>query len=931
MLPVHNTGSPRPPQSFAPLDQSSIQSDEKTFTSLARDIQAKPKANPVYTLPPEPLRTELLNSFLERGKWIEEGDEEYTLLQMLLLKIVQPALSSRKPDEETVLSCYHLMDIAMGFRAADSKTEECLRTLGLSENRQKSFPQLIRYQPYFDKTIGEIISGKKQPIAAEREFHLLATVHNQLFSLFSLRSQYFLKDLRTFIDKVKGYFDATKKRGKQKGSVQLKTMAEGEELFLQLEQKVVPLERLMPIRQRISKQTFLLLEKLSQNTQAGSSTTIAHCLQQLQTQRVLFERQIEELHSLLFKTYVELGRMSDACKPDSQESDVIKLLRVAKEKAINAAAVGAQKQLPTELITLLSNMEITARDDKKKTRANLQNALQKRGAHVTNGFLAQHFSLASDIVGELHEKCSRYKQDVLPYFDRALINLRYAHNQVSGIEESYQKTWTFPLDGWDDEPKPPKKITPPHKTQTPPKKTAKVSTTSSPPQPKVPIIKPQPASPMEVLRETSHLFEIEQKKALEQISIAHLENDAQQLTKLAQKEVLHHLFMSQCGYQLFFQALKKGNLEALSSIVPTLVLDWHVQIEQMLSCHYIANTGEKNQTHHLEVLSKLSGKEISERDQDHLKNLDYGLIWSRYPINSAVHYGESKKEMPNPLEWTLFTNRLAQSIVEGSEETISDLTVQKLEDLVSFVSDTHLNTLRFIAQDGSSSTSLDQIEKSSSSLKTEIDADIASLKGQKYTSLKTRPSQKTSPLREIATLETNHPELKEMTFGNPFIPLQEATILLQRQEHAQEMLNRHPDPYFLAWHYRNSLNYQRVFEQLYISQGISREVGNIMTHRFEVFHKILNVPNPKDAHFDCLGGLHYPHVYRGNPHLANLLNLTKQCKNCGTEGFSYATGSHSADFGGFSKEVDETLQNGHNLAKKHFRLAINDLKKVAST
>lgn len=93
-------------------------------------------------------------------------------------------------------------------------------------------------------------------------------------------------------------------------------------------------------------------------------------------------------------------------------------------------------------------------------------------------------------------------------------------------------------------------------------------------------------------------------------------------------EAFQHITMSVNTHDLLLNALKKGNINALIAIFPSLALDYHCAIEQLLSFY------AKQKVHSLEELYNFDIK--FEVDKNFRKNYDIGLLHSRYPYTYLI-------------------------------------------------------------------------------------------------------------------------------------------------------------------------------------------------------------------------------------------------------------------------------------------------------
>ncbi len=301
----------------------------------------------------------------------------------------------------------------------------------------------------------------------------------------------------------------------------------------------------------------------------------------------------------------------------------------------------------------------------------------------------------------------------------------------------------------------------------------------------------------------------------------------------AYRDVLDHSFMASCGMEVLMDAYQKGNHRALSAIVPMLIQDFHTQLEQLLTCDYLAVRNEMPLEHRLSTLnSKL------ERKNDALTyQLDNGLIWSRYPLSSVAHYEQRGKKIPQGLEWILFALELSQ------KDDVDQADADKVKKCVQYLMKTHLQVLDTVNQ---------RIPENNVVL-SEMKVDIG----------------------EFVSVPSDSQELAKVDFGvtkeSPELSLKEAKAHQLRISAAMSLRKQQTANHLVPWHMRNILNFEKVFENLYRNRCITEGLGLVQTHDFATFNELLSLRHPNDEgsvktldagilQFNLQKGAHYPHL-----------------------------------------------------------------------
>ncbi len=387
-------------------------------------------------------------------------------------------------------------------------------------------------------------------------------------------------------------------------------------------------------------------------------------------------------------------------------------------------------------------------------------------------------------------------------------------------------------------------------------------------------------------------------------------------------EVKSHIFLGNMGLEIFLRTLSQKKFNYLETIVPMLLLDWHVQLEQTLSLLYMVEKGELASDHSLVALvEKLGLKDrLPATTVEHLKELKRGLIWARYPI----HVRDQYREPPRPLKWILFT----QELCKEPNSTVDDQTIKSLKKLLNYVVERHLKTQAALQQLMGIEASIEE----PSLLKEEkerLEASLTPLKGQSIARLSSNKKKPKIFFVDRFTTYLNESKLEKMLYGNPLVFIREALALVSQLSQVPPLMKENSSPHLLPWHYRNVLHFQRLLEQLYIADGILTDTAPLITHRFEIFHQLLDVKNPKDKIFDNGRGMHYPHApeIMNNPAIRQLRTLIKKCREIDSEGFkSISASTIDLDYKEQEALILSLFNTGKELAAEHLAKTLANLK-----
>ena len=279
------------------------------------------------------------------------------------------------------------------------------------------------------------------------------------------------------------------------------------------------------------------------------------------------------------------------------------------------------------------------------------------------------------------------------------------------------------------------------------------------------------------------------------------------------REWLSHLLLAFQGIERFSKALENGDRKRIEAIFPTLLLDFHLQVEQLATVSLLKLKRSPCKGHSLEkrLSDTLLWEKLPPALQRGIKAIDLGTIWSRYPHASLFRAGQ------NPPEGLALLGATA-----------------KTEQLIKFICSTQYQILQLACLcHGIDHPAID-LFKPSGWLEEQWLAHISNLKEKPVT---------TDPLfleldHQLVRLETKHPAMKAV--------FSDVKHHLNRLQHNLEE-GATPTPQ--AWDCRNLMNIQWVIEKLYMARYQLESGKELYLHDFRLFQALLgDLYNPLAPH-----------------------------------------------------------------------------------
>lgn len=361
---------------------------------------------------------------------------------------------------------------------------------------------------------------------------------------------------------------------------------------------------------------------------------------------------------------------------------------------------------------------------------------------------------------------------------------------------------------------------------------------------------------------------------------------------IAYQESLHHLFFSGCGLELYFTALMNRDLKSLGSIIPMLIMDWHVQIEQLATMETLKLGESISHSHSLTATLRQANllESTSLEMQGHLFNLDQGLIWSRYPASSLYR---SKRQLPSGLKWLSFSHDL----LAISNELKVAPSKEQIKELTKFILHSHSQSLTYFTTSTVSDPEVQNlitlfgsgniVEKK---LMQTIDEmyEIIPTGGAQAAQKNETPSENQALIAKavgIIQKQLQAPSTESSRNGIYQATLQDVRLHLLRLSASLALSTKTKASYFSAWHARNLMNLQWIFEQIYVSQYFIKYQETPYMHDFSLFQTLLGLQksNPEEILKYNYGiGIHYPCKFSEDPFFADFVHVIEEdCANYG--------------------------------------------------
>lgn len=314
------------------------------------------------------------------------------------------------------------------------------------------------------------------------------------------------------------------------------------------------------------------------------------------------------------------------------------------------------------------------------------------------------------------------------------------------------------------------------------------------------------------------------------------------------QEVVDHVILMSQGIELLGNVCILRRFDLLGACVQSYIIDSHVALEQFFSLFIKAKTGIFSQKHFLDQLGRESGLALGDKQREFLKSHSLGLLWARYFRTYLEDYTHSQTPLPPPLAWLQIAS---QNPTEP----------QALEILKGVIA-SYKNTLVLLVGE-------DEILDKIDTLQQVLEVSLS----------KPAPLPAVTPASEPTPFDTAKLEIEKrvrnfdrnLAIGNknPLLSLQEITQYIRWMQEAHSIQQLFPQRSLNYWHYRFSLNIDKLFKHLFTVACNLNQLGTPYWHTLTPYITALEergwafTPQNKVVLRQINTGIshHYPHTH----------------------------------------------------------------------
>lgn len=348
--------------------------------------------------------------------------------------------------------------------------------------------------------------------------------------------------------------------------------------------------------------------------------------------------------------------------------------------------------------------------------------------------------------------------------------------------------------------------------------------------------------------------------------------------KTSRKEAADQAFLAGSHVELILKEISQGNLVAVSAALPSLLIHWSVLAEQLAIPTYIMQNKTLPPNHSLVQLYQTTNlwHTLDQELQDYIQDIDFGLIWGRYPHICANSLFKSKI-----LDWILFWEKTSAQAF-SHEGLIADAElIEKTKAFSDYLIDQHQLSHKLVNHFAKQTQSSELIqtketssENSFNGLKEKMQDVLSQLSMGTYSFV-------SSPLFDLqkrcnSLIDIlNQAQPHQLPSGNPLSALKEVQGHVRRMLILSTLASRHPEAHLQPCFAKVTLNMQWAFEQLYQARCLLHKVIGLETaHSFEIYQDLLEqawlleskekisyVSHPdRIRRFNFGFGVHYPRL-----------------------------------------------------------------------
>lgn len=303
--------------------------------------------------------------------------------------------------------------------------------------------------------------------------------------------------------------------------------------------------------------------------------------------------------------------------------------------------------------------------------------------------------------------------------------------------------------------------------------------------------------------------------------------------------VLHHFYLSSCGFAILSTLIQSQKIELLSAVLPMWMADRALQMELHGDTLLTLRHKTLQTSHSLIDLCKRVGEweDLSPSLQSYVENLTQGVSWYRYPCS----YRRLITESPIPQEFC-WLNRCLQITKKDQ-----GITQSVIHEYIDFMVQSHFSSYELLyhmlfAHGGEDLRSLlaplhHHLEEVGQFLHQCISQPPS--QGRVPFSRFSGESDILSTLIErCETVLNGQSRICQQEEGR--LALEEVSCHLIRIKNTLDIVDICPSPHFFAFYIRNLFNLQWLVEQMYALELLLYGAAPIRSHRFHDYETFLH-------------------------------------------------------------------------------------------
>lgn len=372
-------------------------------------------------------------------------------------------------------------------------------------------------------------------------------------------------------------------------------------------------------------------------------------------------------------------------------------------------------------------------------------------------------------------------------------------------------------------------------------------------------------NPSQLLLEISQLYQdrikhVQQERAKEAVN---LNSVLQKRFFLSQADMLHHISLGTCSFEVLIGELEKNHFSSLLLNLSNFILDISAQMELHESGEFILSQQKINHSHCIEELiqkNKRAGL-FDETLKNYINQHSYGMIWTRY-LHECKKY--LKENQPEPIKHLMFAHELAEKFVLNEK---IDLEGCHLKELISYVFKAQKNSRAYLTQLISQTASKEQLtcfhelRQAEEKLYAKMEKSLIKKLSQPMETSKLDKNPAFKLHQELAAAQDQSSRVFILGTNNPAAIVKDASSHLLRHASAHHLMQTYSSSHLAAWHFRHILNVQWSLELLLMSQSLCQGQDFMQTHNFTALQQSARPAGEMNSQillFNVGKGVHYP-------------------------------------------------------------------------